>query len=297
VNGPPEDQFLTTALSRPHIRGEVSTARLAAERLLAIRRLYRNWPRAIAYRLGLGRHSRSVVFHLRSDFGPVPLIARANGYDVGTITEIWLVQLYDRLAEAALHRTESPTIVDIGANCGYFAVYAGLKYGALRVVCFEPEPTNRRLAHANLALNGVPCEVHGEAVIPDGSTSVSFYLSDDPRLHTAVPPAEAAGHGISGNRYSGRRLEVPAVNINDALAPLLETAPIDFLKIDVEGLDLDLVLAIESDVLAGIRNLSTETETRDPAEVVERLKLNGYQTVVDAGLVLASRDPAGPSVS
>src|SRR6266567_3303786 len=119
--GPLDDQFLTTALRRPHIRGEVSTVRFAAERVLAIRRLYRNWPRAIAYRLGLGRHSRSVVFHLRSDFGLVPLIARANGYDVGTITEIWLVQLYDRLAEAALRRTESPTIVDIGANCGYFA--------------------------------------------------------------------------------------------------------------------------------------------------------------------------------
>jgi FkbM family methyltransferase len=273
----------------------VSTARFVAERLLAIRRLYRNWPRAIAYRLGLARHSRSVVFHLRTDVGPVPLIARANSYDVGTITEIWLVQLYDRLAEAVLRRTESPTIVDIGANCGYFAVYAGLKYGASRVVCFEPEPANRRLAQANLALNGVPCEVRGEAVMPDASSSVSFYLSDDPRLHTAVAPEDAGSHGISGNRYSGRRVEVPAVNVNDALAPLLESAPIDFLKIDVEGLDLDLVLAIEPHFLAGIRNLSVETETRDPAEVVERLMRSGYRTVVDAGLVLASRDPGANS--
>jgi FkbM family methyltransferase len=183
--------------------------------------------------------------------------------------------------------------VDIGANCGYFAVYAGLKYRASRVVCFEPEPANRTLAQANLALNGVPCDVRSEAVMPDGSTSVSFYLSDDPRLHTVVRPAEAAAHGISATRYSGRSVEVPAVNINDALTPLLETAPIDFLKVDVEGLDLELVLAIEPDLLARIRSLCAETETRDPAEVVERLRRHGYRTVVDAGLLLATRDPAG----
>lgn len=34
-----------------------------------------------------------------------------------------------------------PVVVDIGANCGAFALYAAWKWNASRVICFEPNPT------------------------------------------------------------------------------------------------------------------------------------------------------------
>lgn len=272
---------------RPHVRGEVPLAVLATERAWQMAHLYDNWPSAVADRLGLLRKDE-IRYRVRRSFGRAELVARANGCDVRTITEVWIGELYTALLPDRTER--GALVVDIGANCGYFAVYAGLRLPGARIVCFEPEPANRDLAERNLALNGIDAVVRPTAVVHDNRTAVDLYLSNDPRLHTTIVKTEAVDHGIDAERYNDATVAVPAVNINDALRPLLENDRISLLKIDVEGLDLDLIDAIEDDVLAGIDYLVAETEDRDTTAVAIRLKTAGFSVREDMRLLAAVRD-------
>lgn|GEM_PF-448171 len=285
---------------RPHVRGEIGLPFLAVERARQMIDLYQNWPLAIADRLGLVR-TEGVVYTVRRDFGRARLVARANGCDVRTITEIWAGELYTRRLRHEAGEADGgagdgrPVVVDIGANCGYFAVYAGLRLPGARVVCFEPEESNRVLAATNVALNGVNAEIHGRAVVADGRDVVELNLSDDPRLHTTIPRADAGRHGIDTGRYRGTTVSVPAVNINAALRPLLQGGRVALLKIDVEGLDLELVAALDDDVLAGIDCLVAETEDRDTVAITARLAEAGFSVEEDVNLLLALRtERVGP---
>ena len=273
---------------RPNLRGEVLLPRLAAERCLQIVRLYENWPMVLADRLGL-RRRRHVLYRIRKNAFPAELVARSNGSDVRTIGEIWIGSLYDRLVDVSSLRGRDAVVVDIGANCGYFAVYMASRYPGAKIVCFEPEVDNRALAEVNLSLNRVKAELRPEAVVVGRPGSVTLNLSDDPRLHTTVPAAEALRHGIDSGRYSGRSTEVPAVDINDAIGPIAASHPIDLLKIDVEGIDLDLVTALSPTNLSRISYIVAETEGTETSRAVEHLQQNGFSVFEDAHLLFGRR--------
>lgn len=277
---------------RPHLRGEVPIARLAVERFFQMTRLYHNWPIAVADRLGLLPDGRHVIYRVRSGNATAELIARSNGCDVRTIGEVWIGGLYDRLMDRGTMAGRQMVIVDIGANCGYFAVYMAHRHPGARIVCFEPETENRSLAHANVLLNSLDVEIRPEATVADRSSSVSLNLSHDTRLHTTVPPDLASRQGIDAGRYSGRMVEVPAININDAIYETADDSRIDLMKVDVEGVDLELVLAIEDAALAQIDFIVAETENRDTRAVSRRLAGAGFSVVEDAGLLFAGRHAA-----
>lgn len=275
---------------RPNLRGEVSLPRLAVERSLQIISLYENWPTALMDRLGLRRQrSGHVLYRIRKGPGPAELVARTNGSDVRTIGEIWIGSLYDRFVDIASVGGHRPVVVDIGANCGYFAVYAARRYSGAQIICFEPDADNRALATVNLMLNGIEAEVRSEAVVVGARETVTLHLSDDPRLHTTVGKADAAGHGIDAARYTGRSVEVPAVDVNDALGCIVAKHPIDLLKIDVEGIDLDLVTALRPANLAQVRCIVAETEGSPTDRAVEHLEDSGYSVLEDARLLFARR--------
>jgi N-acetylglucosaminyl-diphospho-decaprenol L-rhamnosyltransferase len=274
---------------RPHLRGETGLVRLASERGVQMYRLFENWPLAALDRLGLWRGNRQVTYRLRPDVGGSELTARTNGCDVRTITEIWVGGFYDRNFVPTISTDRRPVVVDIGTNCGYFATYMATRWAGVRLICYEPEPTNRALAQRNLARNGVNADLRGEAVVAGYSPSVTLNLSDDPRLHTTVAPGHAQRQGIDSDRYSGRTLDVPAVNVNEVLACALNGGRIDLLKIDVEGIDLDLILAIEEKYLRSIDGIVAETEGKDTMEVEHKLESAGFHCTQDAGLLFARR--------
>jgi FkbM family methyltransferase len=121
-------------------------------------------------------------------------------------------------------------VADVGANIGYYLLLIESVVGATgSVVCVEPEAANLRELRRNIAANGFAnVEVVAAAAgAEDGAVSLRS------GINAAIVEAGAGDQ------------EVPVVRLDSALA-----APVDFLKIDVEG--------YEGQVLAGAQRLLAE---------------------------------------
>lgn len=119
--------------------------------------------------------------------------------------------------------------IDAGANVGYYSVLMGELTGLEgKVIAAEPMPGTRQLLDRNIAINGFSqiVEVTGMA-FGDGPGTVTLYMPPgEPKnaLICAVPPHpdwEAA--------------TVPVIAIDG-----LELPRVDFVKIDVEGAEIDV---------------------------------------------------------
>lgn len=262
-----------------------STFGKAGRRIREMRGLYSNWPFAVASRAGLHRRSRPSLLRLRVDGRILPVLADLAQQDVRVINEIWLERPYLRNLPAKPH----PVVLDIGANKGYFAVFA-LAILKARVYAYEPHPDNLKYLRANVALHGGLAAVHDAAVTANYEPSIELHYGVSPWLHTVVPPSEGEVVGLHRMRYTDESSVVPAVHIADAIEEaLLATGRIDLLKTDTEGADLELLCAIPPTQLKRIRNIATELSGGDPLPAMQYLSVNGFGVELDGAMLRASR--------
>jgi FkbM family methyltransferase len=132
------------------------------------------------------------------------------------------------------------TVVDVGANVGLYSILAGLNIGPSgKVFAFEPSEESHKRLLANLALNRVANIEVIKMALADTS-NVSLCLKRDPgyrdgdryletrKIENARVSANPQDHGDS-ERVSVTTLDEYFYSENR------KSAPVDFLKIDVEG--------------------------------------------------------------
>ncbi|MEA3066194.1 MAG: hypothetical protein QOJ27_2655 [Sphingomonadales bacterium] len=175
--------------------------------------------------IGLCRLLTRYKFHVATDdvgFGANVLL---DGY-----WESWLT----RFIAATVRR--GGTVVDVGANCGYYSVLlADLVGPEGRVYAVEPNPAMARLLRRSIELNGFSarttvCEAALGA--KDGGT-VSLFVPDGEPKNAAL--------GADGGR-PGSRHEVAARTLDALLAA---EGPIDFVKIDAEGGEEEIIAGMK----------------------------------------------------
>lgn len=129
------------------------------------------------------------------------------------------------------------TVVDVGANIGYFSIVAARAAGPTgHVLAFEPVPRVRQSLQANLRLNDLPnVSVHSEA-LSAASGEATFYLG--PQLDTGLGSLRALA--------DGEEIRIRQVRFDDLWDGSRRVA---LVKIDVEGAEL-LVLEGMAECLA-----------------------------------------------
>jgi FkbM family methyltransferase len=151
-------------------------------------------------------------YRLRSN-GAVVLV-RHGSPDVAALGEVFYEAQYEppeQIAEALADLGRPPTVLDLGANVGYFSAFAATRFPGAQVVAIEPDAENVPLLRRTAAANGWAWEVvEAAATTADGE----------------VP--------FAGGRFTYSRIEeggepVRAVDV----MPFLARA--DFAKIDIEG--------------------------------------------------------------
>jgi FkbM family methyltransferase len=138
------------------------------------------------------------------------------------------------------HVKPGMTFVDIGANLGYYSVLAAEMVGpAGKVVAFEVNPRLYEILFANLELNGfLPRSQCVNKAVYSANTELTFNF--------------LTHHQGSGSLYVD---EQTARHYNDSLRPqrveaitldsVLGDQRVDFIKMDIEGAEMDVLTAAE----------------------------------------------------
>jgi FkbM family methyltransferase len=166
----------------------------------------------------LGRRGHVRAYRLRGSGAVVHVRHRTP--DVAALGEVFYERQYEPPPGVAAFLEglgRPPAILDLGANVGYFTVFASLRFPGSRLVAFEPDPANAELMRQTLAANGLSCElVEAAATTKDGQVPFSsggFTLS---RIEAGGEPVRAV----------------------DVLPRLPE---FDLAKIDIEGGEWELL--------------------------------------------------------
>lgn len=144
------------------------------------------------------------------------------------------------------HVNPGDVVVDCGANIGIFTRYA-YKLGASRVISFEPAPDNYRCLVKNVP--NMSNDIHNKAVSSTNGNK-TLYLDKN-----------AGGHSIIkediNNTKLGTSVNIPCINL-DSLFDNGTVSKIDFLKVDVEGAELEVFEGISDANLSKVDRIAME---------------------------------------
>jgi FkbM family methyltransferase len=223
--------------------------------------LIKNWIAVPLAVFGLLDLRRGYSLHLRS--GPVFKIF--HYLDILTIKEIFLEDGY-KFKNGKNYRT----VIDIGANIGAFSIFALLKSPDLKVIAFEPSAKTFRQLRQNIKLNKLDNRV---SLINKAVAGKKGKI----RLYDA---------GVSGLRsvYKTRgekKSELVNVITLREIFTSHRITKCDFLKIDCEGAEYEILFSTTQSLFKKIDRISLEfheiTATRGHDDLLNLLKKMGYK--------------------
>ena len=129
---------------------------------------------------------------------------------------------------------EGDTVLDLGANLGYFTLLASRLVGKRgRVYSFEPEPRNYNLLLKNIELNGYSNIIAMRKAISDTSGTVRLFLDKE----------DSGAHTIRNTHDNKEFIEVESVALDDFFSN--QQQPIDVIKMDIEGAEVAAFSSME----------------------------------------------------
>lgn len=147
--------------------------------------------------------------------------------------------------------SENSLAIDIGAHCGFLTLAMAAQIGSSgQIHAFEPIPSNFIQLQENTKSLGQKIHLHNLAVVATNAETISLGRLDLWSIR------ESSTSGNYSARVSDNSVVVNAVNINTVLASF---SNVDFIKIDVEGLEPDLIMAVSDENLAKVRSFLFET--------------------------------------
>lgn len=132
------------------------------------------------------------------------------------------------------------TFIDIGCNKGDFTLLASHLVGQEgRVLAFEPHPENCLWIRKSVTKNSYRNIELFEMALSDTNGKAHLYLGEKSGFHTLLPGQPRRGKGM---------IEVQTRKLDDLLAERQFTEPVDAMKIDVEGADMNVLRGAEKTI-------------------------------------------------
>lgn len=170
--------------------------------------------------------------------------------------------------------TGGDVVLDIGAHQGRYSMLASRLVGdGGRVVALEPHPSNFETLTRNLQLNGISNVSPLQLAAHSKSSTMVLFETDSSPWHSMSSQLP-----IRLGARLRRKIEVTATTI-DELVKELDLEKVDWVKIDVEGVEYDVLRGMASVLEKNLPRLVIEVHSAESGRLVrEYLRARGYAT-------------------
>lgn len=141
--------------------------------------------------------------------------------------------------------------LDLGSNIGISAAYLLSRNKENRILCVEPDPNNIPFLKQNLQQFGARADYKPHAVHTK-TGSIDFFCSPDGKYSSIIP---------NEVQYSWEKIQVPCVPLAMIFEEAVKEAgqlPI-IVKIDVEGMEQELVISVDFSEFPAIKRMIIES--------------------------------------
>lgn len=232
--------------------------------LLSNVRAFKNWPLIYLARRGVLRRP-----YLLKTWSGQRIEIDPDAEDAGVVKSVFARRSYISDEVSIPH---GGVVVDVGANIGAFSLFAAR--GAGTVLAFEPEPRNHERLRRNIDLNGFRNITPIPMAVSSKTGTCTFHIAAD---------GNSGAHSLHltyGDSSPENTVTVETLSIADILER--HSLPvIDFLKLDCEGAEWEILETLTPEVSARIHRIALEThpmENYTVQDAVRMLEGLGYRT-------------------
>ena len=167
--------------------------------------------------------------------------------DLCTFYEIFVQEVYD--SDIKRNGNKTINILDIGANVGYFSLYASKKFNQARIFSFEPYHKSLTLFNKHLGMNRIKNINVYQLAVSSKCGETTLYSIDWSGCNTLIPDRFDEGHF--------NRNKVECIDLQ-RLFEITSIDSFDLAKIDCEGSEYPILLNSNNDDIRKIKNFVIE---------------------------------------
>ena len=232
-------------------------------------KIYKNWPRLVAYRLNL--MPAAMVVEVRDHSRFKVRDRRLELSDAYVINESYLYGIHDLILP---YLRTAKVGIDVGAHIGSFTIFAA-KRSPARIFAIEAAPNNFRVLEENIALNNLEDRITPLPLAVAGRSGlIDLFLPQNSGLTTTIK-----NHLTLYSADDGpiEKIVVPALT----LAEIFRQNAIDFcdfLKMDVEGGEYDILYHTPRAIFNKIKVMTIEChKDGDINALMQFLRNHGFE--------------------
>jgi FkbM family methyltransferase len=246
---------------------------------MVIKRI-RNWPSFFVGLSGLTGSPEPVVVKMRDG---MRLLARPRSEDRSLIHAVVLNREY---GPEGFEIGSHDTVVDIGAHIGTFTITSARSASEGIVYAIEPAEANYELLLRNIELNRLKNVVPTKMAVAKDTGKREIFAQED---------------ATTGHSFYYRSNRNPVVVDTTSLVDFIDRMSIekiDFLKMDCEGAEYEILMNCPERVFSMIQRIGMEyhfcEDKRDPQILVDILKDNRFEVRMSSprkwgGLIFATK--------
>ena len=232
-----------------------------------------NWPEYLLSKIT----NSSKPYRFRCRYGLDILVPKEM---ISPFKEIFFDQLYTKELPDWWWKIEKPVIVDVGANAGYFSLLMGSKKPKANLYAYEPMPANFEILKKYWAqFPELDFHVYQKAV-SGGQKKIVLNFADLDKYTTTAGVVQITSSDT-------KQMEVEAISLDD-LVEEQNLARIDFLKLDCEGSEYDILYSSSQSTFDKILWITieshiTDIKDHDHATLLKFIQDKGFQNPISDG--------------
>jgi len=193
-----------------------------------------------------------VIFETRSG---LKIKIRVNSTDLMAFTHVWMIQEY---SDDNFSINNDDVIIDVGAHIGLFALFASQFCKNGKIFCYEPIKENYKILIENIEMNQIQNIFPNNLAVTKETSKVKIFLNDD-----------QSGHSMFTQNKNF--VEVDSKSLSDIFIDN-GIKECDFLKLDCEGAEYEIVESLSADLFTKINKTVIEYHMVDTKpELLEQL--------------------------